>query len=150
MIWNWLFPEFRNRCGGGSRLALIRCSFSLTVVPTAWAGCSSSTGTAMTAVRPTTVSTCAASAPPTPAAPLLRRPRETGTGSLLSARLAKRRRSLSEVSRCADTVRADPLRKIRVLLRRILLNDASGRLNGPTEQYGKAAERLTKAGEGVQ
>jgi len=81
---------------------------------------------------------------------LLLAPQEAGAGTLLRAYLTNRSDSLSEIVQRGDTIPADRLRKIRVVLRRVLLNDASARLDGPTEQYGKAAEHLIKSGDGIQ
>ena len=75
---------------------------------------------------------------------------EVGVGALLRAYLDNRNDSLGEILRRGDAIAPDRLQKIRVLLRRLLLNDASARLDGPTEQYGKAAERLLRDGDGVE
>lgn len=40
------------------------------------------------------------------------------------------------------------LEKIRLVLRRLLLDDKSARLDGPAEQYGKAARRIIKSAKG--
>ncbi len=42
------------------------------------------------------------------------------------------------------------LRQIRTVLRKLLLNDATDRLDGPAEQYGAAAERMLAGGEGIE
>lgn len=81
----------------------------------------------------------------------LRRPgEEIGIGTLVRAYLNNRQDSLSEIVGRGEPIPADRLQKIRVLLRRVLLNDTSDQLNGPTEQYGKAAERLIQEGDGVE
>lgn len=78
---------------------------------------------------------------------LLLPPEEVGAGILLRAYMDNRKDSLSEILHRGDSVPADRLQKIRVLLRRTLLNDASAQLDGPTQQYGQAAERLIKTGD---
>jgi UDP-2,3-diacylglucosamine pyrophosphatase LpxH len=58
--------------------------------------------------------------------------------------------SLSEILRRGEPVPARRLHQVRVVLRKLLLDDRSDRLDGPTEQYGKAAERLIREGDGVE
>jgi len=77
-------------------------------------------------------------------------PQEVGKTELLRAYLDNRKDSLSEILGRGAAIPPERLMKIRVMLRRVLLDDASARLDGPTEQYGKAAERLLKTVEGVQ
>jgi UDP-2,3-diacylglucosamine pyrophosphatase LpxH len=58
--------------------------------------------------------------------------------------------SLSTLLAKSDPLPSDRLQKIRVALRHLLLGDLSDRSDGPTEQYGKAAERLRASGNGVE
>lgn len=73
---------------------------------------------------------------------LLNPPDEVGVVALVRAYLYNRKDSLSEILARGEPIPADRLAKIRALLRDALLNDVSSRIDGPTEQYGKAAARM--------
>jgi UDP-2,3-diacylglucosamine pyrophosphatase LpxH len=55
--------------------------------------------------------------------------------------------SISSIIDRGDSIPKDRLEQIRVAMSRILLDDRSQQPDGPTEQYGMAAERLISAGQ---
>jgi UDP-2,3-diacylglucosamine pyrophosphatase LpxH len=77
-------------------------------------------------------------------------PRQVSHGDWLRVYLENRKDSLSEILRRGDHAPADRLYKIRLILCRLLLDDRSFQLDGPTGPYGGAAERLIASGDGVQ
>ncbi len=81
---------------------------------------------------------------------LLRQPpEEVSLRSFFTDRLGTKRTSLSELLDSGDRVDPQRLQKIRVAMRKMLMDDQSFALNGPTEQYGLAAERLRELGATV-
>ena len=82
----------------------------------------------------------------------LRRPRRevSSFGDWLAVLHEAHRESLSELLVRGEPVPPQRLHQIRVVLRKLLLGDESDRLDGPTEQYGEAAERLIRTGDGVE
>jgi UDP-2,3-diacylglucosamine pyrophosphatase LpxH len=75
---------------------------------------------------------------------------EVGVRDWLRVVEEARRDSLSELLRRGEPVPAKRLKQIRVALRKLLLDDRSDQMDGPTEQYGRAAERLIQADPSVQ
>jgi UDP-2,3-diacylglucosamine pyrophosphatase LpxH len=62
--------------------------------------------------------------------------------------LTPQENSLSSVIEKGDAIPRDRLEQIRVAMDRILLADESHKLDGPTEQYGEAAERILALSRG--
>jgi len=79
----------------------------------------------------------------------LRQPRaRVGVRELVTLAWQSRQDSLSEILDRGDRVPADRLAQIRVVLRRMVLDDLSDRADGPTGPYGRAAERIIEASRG--
>lgn len=58
------------------------------------------------------------------------------------------RESLSEILNSGEHIPSDRLEKIRILMRRLLLDDNSSRWDAEPEQYGKAADRILEDAKG--
>jgi UDP-2,3-diacylglucosamine pyrophosphatase LpxH len=69
---------------------------------------------------------------------------DVGVRALLQTYLSNRKESIREILSRGDPIPTDRQKKIRAVMRELLLNDGSARLNGQTGPYGKAAERLLR------
>jgi len=79
---------------------------------------------------------------------LRRTSQEVGLRDVVAAAWSAREDSLTKILDRGDRIPQERLQQIRVVMRRLLLDDESARLDGETGPYGKAAERLIELGKG--
>lgn len=75
-------------------------------------------------------------------------PQPVGLGDLISTAWAGRQDSLASILARGESLPTERLRQIRLCMQRMHLDDSSSRIDGPTEQYGAAAERLVLSSKG--
>lgn len=75
-------------------------------------------------------------------------PDEVGYSDLIAVAWASSRDSLSSILKRGEPIPVQRLDQIRLIMQRMLLGDRSYKDDGPSEQYGKAAERLVRESGG--
>jgi UDP-2,3-diacylglucosamine pyrophosphatase LpxH len=73
---------------------------------------------------------------------------DVGLGELISLAWASRRDGLAGLLERGEPVPPERLNQIRLVMRRLLLDDRSDRADGPTEQYGEAARHIIERSGG--